>query len=128
MTVNVARKQILVADFPQDTGRIYPRELILELLDKNKDKELYGSFVNVKFMSDDGSVDLGKVALRAFNFDVVGNSFICDFEILDTSYGILLQSLITEHSFVLSPSGFGKIDKKGVVYDYELSSIDVKMT
>ena len=127
MSMTFKKKQILVADIPTETGRIYPHEVLLGVVESLKEKELFGSFVNVNFINDDGVVDMTKAAIICSNFELVGNSLVCDFKILDTVYGVILRQLINEFPFALTPSGFGKVDENLNIYDYSLTSVDIKM-
>ena len=130
MGIKFSKKQIIVADSNlTESGFVYPHSELSRVAEELKDKFLYGTFVNVDFKDPQSqNIDMSKVAIKCENFDLVGNSFVCDFEILDTVYGVTLQSLIQESPFVLCPVGYGKVNANNEISEYEMTSIWIKMT
>ena len=122
MTIKMYNKIVMIADTIDDNGRIYPREALLSLCD-DIEKEYTGSFSNVNF-----SVDKQKQVIVSSNLHMEGNILLCDFTIVDTVYGCLLQKYIKEQPFTLTPHGIGKVDESGVVSEYQLININVKLT
>jgi len=123
MTVEIKNKILAIADTAiDDTGVIYPRDIFLSLCE-DKEKEYTGSFTNV-----DCSNDPHKVAIVSKNLKMDGNILLCDFTILDTHYGILLQNYIKSNQFKLALSGEGMVSLAYMVSDYTLKNINVELT
>ena len=122
MTIKMYNKIVMIADTVDDNGRIYPRDELLALCD-NIEKEYTGSFPNIDF-----SVDRQKQVIVSSNLRMESNILLCDFTIVDTVYGCLLQKYIKEQHFTLTPHGIGKVDDSGVVSEYQLININVKLT
>lgn len=123
MSVEVVNKLIMVADHPNDkSGRVYPREELVKLVEKFKNVDVIGSFVGVDI------TDKHKVAITSKNFRMIGNALICDFTIMDTPNGFTLQNMIHNHQLALTPRGRGNVDlKTGRISNFDLISIDVKL-
>lgn len=123
MTVEITNKILAIADTAIDeTGVIYPRNVLLSLCE-DKEKEYTGSFTNV-----DCSSDPNKVAIVSKNLKMDGNILLCDFTILDTHYGILLQEYIKSNQFKLALSGEGSVSPAYMVDEYTLNNINVELT
>lgn len=117
MTVEIKNKILVVADTLLADGRFFPREVILNWADNQKE-EYFGSFINVDFFNNPE-----KVAISANNLRVESNVLLCDFKVLDTLYGIMLQKYIREHQFMLTPKCNKNNDS-----EIELQEINVKLT
>lgn len=121
MALTLHNKIVIIADTPNEYGVTYPRDTLLKLCE-DPEKEYHGSFINVD------TTDESKTAIVAKNLKMSSNVLLGDFTILDTPYGAQLQKLMQEHHFALTPHGYGVVDEDGIVSDYELHNINIKLT
>lgn len=132
MSIPVKGKTIIVADVVQpSTKRIYPADELQKAVDRfNESKKLHGTFFNCQFdITEDMPNE--KTAIQVDSLKMDGGALVCDFTIMDTPFGVLMQKYIHDHKFQLTPRGVGKqkVNKDGscTINDYTLISVDVKL-
>lgn len=125
MAVELKQKIVVVADMVMPhSGNIYKRDTLIEVIKDVSNREVYGTFVGVNSGYD---FDMSKVAIRCYNFALIGDALVCDFTIMDTPYGATLSSLLEYHQMKLTPTGYGDLHEDMTITNYNLLSVDVMM-
>lgn len=87
--------ELLLIGVPtKETGRIYPKEVVQEALDKRGDRPLLGLID----MPNSMTVDLAKVAFEVRNVHITDTALVGDIHIFDTHMGKILKELEAIHA------------------------------
>lgn len=103
---------------PTKSGRIYPKDILIEAIEKYKKGYMIGTLAP----KSTTAVNLTEVTHQIKNVWLNDEGQIeCDIQILKTPLGLMLNG--TEDK--LSVNALGSVDENGIVNDMEIVSIDL---
>jgi hypothetical protein len=122
------RKQIFVADIPNENGRTFPFRLLNQIKDQITSMSNKGLSLGELDHPDNSIINLAKISHKFSNPKIETNTeaqkaLFVDVEILPTPSGKILEQFIDFVEF--KPRALGTLEDDGTVNDdYELISID----
>ena len=117
---------LLEVNTPTVNSRVYPREVLKQMISESKEIVESGKFFGTYKDFDSDAIDLSKVTHRVTNIDLVDDKVVTTAEILNTPAGEKLLMQLDKHpqDFVMRTVGFGTVEDN-VVKDFKLASVNI---
>jgi len=109
---------LLKVDQPSRGGRIYPREIVEQVMDRINNDEIMVTLDS----SDTLTVDFARLVGWVRNARIENDELVAEVEIHNTPSGTIVKTLLeNELDLTLCTAGTGNVSKEYVVSDYRLA-------
>lgn len=116
------RVMIQLADVPNKNGRIYPRHVLLNMLQGLTEREPIKGVMGAS--PDPTYVHMEDVSHQATNFSVNDVGLVADVEVLSTPKGLALREILKQKEVTFGIRGLVNV-RENVVHACAVISIDV---